>query len=79
MISTVHIYLVDVGVLPQFISTVPFAFLLMIIVMSLQFADETVKTELQLQYYNTHLEQIVEARTHDLQAAIQEATLLEHY
>ena len=77
LISVVHIYLVDAGVLPQFISTIPFAFLLMIILMSLQFADEIVKTELQLKYYNTHLEQIIEARTQDLKVAIQKATLLE--
>ena len=77
LISTIHIYLVDAGVLPQFISTVPFTFLLMIILMSLQFADEIVKTELKLKYYNTHLEQIIEVRTQELKAAIQEATLLE--
>ncbi len=77
LISTIHIYLVDAGVLPQFISTVPFTFLLMIILMSLQFADEILKTELQLKYYNAHLEQIIEARTQDLKVAIQKATLLE--
>ncbi len=76
LISTIHIYLVDAGVLPQFISTVPFAFLLMIILMSLQFADEIVKTELQLQYYNAHLEEIIEIRTRKLQVTIQEATVL---
>ena len=76
LISTIHIYLVDAGVLPQFISTVPFAFLLMIILMSLQFADEIVKTELQLQYYNAHLEEIIETRTRKLQVTIQEATVL---
>ena len=35
LISVIHIYLVDAGVVAGFISTTPFAFLLMIILISL--------------------------------------------
>ncbi len=78
VISFLHLYLVDLAVLKDFlsISTFPLVFLVMVIIMSLQLADEIVKTESQLRYYNSYLERIVEARTQKLTEAIEQATLL---
>ncbi len=77
LISIIHIYLVDLGVLPPFIELMPLAFLLTVMIMALQLVDDIVSNERQLEYYSRNLEQIAENRTRQLKVAIKKATLLE--
>lgn len=76
IISAIHIYLVDLQILRGF-DTLPFAFLITIIIMAFQFSNDIVKTQLQLEYYNNHLEDEINIRTKNLQEAIKKSILLE--
>lgn len=78
-LSFVHIYLVDLGILPNLLSfsTGPCTFLLMVMVMSVQLTGEIAATRWQLQHYNQHLEEVLENRTQQLTQSIEQSTLLQ--